>query len=78
MKGENYGVCRAELQSLTLSQRAQRTLADVAIPSEIIKLESTSRRGCSYGIEFACNQKRNVATALSSAGITVKKWNETV
>ncbi len=70
------GSCSAELQSMTMAQKAQKTLAAAAIPVEIIKLSSSSaRRGCSYGIEFSCNQKNNVVGVLTAAGLAVKKWN---
>lgn len=75
MNYNDNGICRAELQSMTVAQRAQRVLAAAAIPVEIIKLDSSRRKGCSYGIEFNCNQKNNVDTVLSSAGIGVKQWN---
>lgn len=71
----NYGGCQAELHSLTVAQKAQRALSAAAIPSDIIKTDSSSRRGCAYGIEFACNQKNNVAATLSAAGISVRRWN---
>ena len=75
MNYNDNGICQAELQSMTVAQKAQRVLAAAAIPAEIIKLDSSRRKGCSYGIEFACNPKINVNYALSSAGITVKQWN---
>ena len=69
-------VCSAELQSMTVAHKAQNALAAAAIPTEIIKIGSPSaRRGCAYGIEFACSQSNNVAAVLSGAGISVKKWN---
>lgn len=68
--------CTATLQSLTAAQKAQRALAAAAIRSSIVKIEGTSfTHGCSYGIEFPCNQQKNVARVLSGAGVTVKKWN---
>lgn len=72
------GNCRAELSSVTTALKAQRALSAAAIPSNVIKIESSSsRRGCAYGIEFACNQMNNVRTVLSGAGVAVKKWNST-
>ena len=68
--------CTATLQSLTAAQRAQRALSAAAIRSSIIKTEGTSfTHGCSYGIEFPCNQQRNVARVLEGAGVAVKRWN---
>ena len=68
--------CTATLQSLTAAQKAQKALASAAIRSSIIKTEGSSfTHGCSYGIEFPCNQQNNVARVLSGAGVAVKKWN---
>ena len=68
--------CTATLQSLTAAQKAQRALAAAAIRSSIIKIEGTSfTHGCSYGIEFSCNQQNNVARVLEGAGVAVKRWN---
>ncbi len=69
------GSCSAELQSMTVAQKAQNALAAAAIPVNIIKTESSARRGCTYGIEYACSQQNNIAAVLSAAGISVKKWN---
>ena len=68
--------CFAELGSMTLAMKAQSALAKAAIPSNVIKSESSSsRRGCVYGISFSCEQEKNVRTVLSAARITVKRWN---
>lgn len=67
--------CFAELGSVTMAMKAQKALAAAAIPSSVVKTESSSRRGCSYGIRFSCNQWSNVRTVLFGAGITVKEWN---
>lgn len=69
------GKCRVSLISMTQALKAQKILASEAIPCEIVKVGVTSRRGCSYGIEFNCNQKNNVKTVLSRAGISPEKWN---
>ena len=68
--------CTAELGSMTQAMKAQEALSRAAIPSAVIKIESSSRRGCVYGIAFSCEQKNNVRGVLSSARITVKKWTE--
>ncbi len=68
--------CSADLGSVTYAMKAQRVLGDAAIPSSVIKLESSSRnRGCTYGIRFSCQQKNNVRTVLEAARISVKQWN---
>lgn len=75
MKYNGYGVCRGELRSITLAQKAQKLLSSSAIPSEIIKLDSSQGHGCSFGIEISCSQKNNADRILSGAGVTVKQWN---
>lgn len=68
--------CSAELGSVTYAMKAQQALATAAIPSTVMKTESSSlRRGCSYGIRFSCNQEANVRAVLSAARISVKQWN---
>ena len=70
------GNCSAELVSETAAIRAQKLLSGLAIQSSIINVgQSSSRRGCAYGISFDCNQKANVERVLRNAGIGVKKWN---
>ena len=68
------GDCFAELGSMTGALKAQRALSAAAIPSFVEKIESSSRRGCSYGIRFSCNQHGNVRAVLSAARISVKRW----
>lgn len=75
MKNSN-GNCFAELGSVTYAMKAQKALAAAAIPSTVIKSESSSsRRGCTYGIQFSCRQEKNVQTVLAAAHIAVKQWN---
>ena len=76
MKNNVTGACRADLRTVTLSQRAQKILAASAIPSEVIRLEGTSGHGCSYGIELSCNQRANAEHILSASGIGIKQWNK--
>ena len=75
MNYNGHGVCRAELRSVTLAQKAQRSLSAAAIPTEVVKLEGARGRGCSFGIEIPCNQCTNAERILSASGITVKLWN---
>ncbi|MBQ9086496.1 MAG: DUF3343 domain-containing protein [Clostridia bacterium] len=73
---EKSGSCTAELGSMTHAMKAQRALANAAIPVTVYKSESSSsRRGCSYGIRYSCPQEKNVRTVLAGARITVKEWN---
>ena len=71
--------CSAAIGSMTQAQKAQRVLAEAAIPSMVIKWENSSRLlGCVYGVRFSCGQAKNVRTVLASARISVKQWNEGV
>lgn len=72
---EYDGGCIAEIGSLTGAMKAQKTLSAAAIPTSVVKTESSSRRGCVYGIRFSRNQLNNVRTVLSAARISVKRWD---
>ena len=68
--------CTATLASMTQAIKAQKVLAAAAIPASIVKTEpASSLQGCSYGVEFSCNQVKNVRKVLG--GMSVKKWNIT-
>lgn len=69
--------CFAELGSVTYAMKAQEALSAAAIPCRVIKQEAaSSRRGCTYGIGFSCQQKNNVRFVLDAAGISVRRWGE--
>lgn len=73
---QRYNSCSAVIGSLTNAQRAQKALAQAAIPSSVAKSETAvSQRGCVWSIYFACNQGENVRSVLSAAGINVRAWN---
>ena len=77
MKQGMRGECSAALGSVTQAMKAQKILAAAAIPSTVVKWEASSRlRGCVYGVEYSCQQQRNVETVLASARIAVKQWND--
>ena len=68
--------CYAEIGSVTYAMKAQAALGAAAIPSTVVKSESSSsRRGCVYGIRFSCQQENNVRTVLATARIPVRKWS---
>ncbi len=71
-----YRRCTAELGSISGAMRAQKALASSAIPSQVVKMDSSSRRGCAYGLSFSCEQSKNVRYVLETARISVKQWNE--
>ena len=74
---DNTEGCSAVIGSVTQAMSAQRALADAAIPTTVIKFESSGRgsRGCVYALSFSCSQGNNVRTVLSHKGIRVKQWN---
>ena len=74
-KRYEYRSCYAVMGTLTGAQKASRALANAAIPSSVVKIDSSSgTRGCVWGIGFACNQAENVRSVLSSSGINVRSW----
>ena len=66
---DSSGACTLEIGSVTQAMKAQELLSRYAIPSKIITTDSSSRRGCVYALSYACSQKNNVNTILSSAGL---------
>ncbi|MBO5416172.1 MAG: DUF3343 domain-containing protein [Clostridia bacterium] len=72
---ERHGGCSAEIGSVTQAMRVQDALASAAIPSKIIKSQSSSRHGCIYGVSFSCSQERNVRAILEASRIPVRHWN---
>lgn len=63
-------ICIASTPSLNISIKAQKVLAEAGIFSKIVSLEPTmTRRGCAYGLEFACADEQRVRAILRRAGI---------
>lgn len=71
-----FGGCQANIGSLTLALKAQKALGNAAIPSTVVKNDSSSKggRGCSYGLRFSCSQASNAERVFDSEGIRVKRW----
>ena len=71
-----FGGCQMDIGSLTLAMKAQKTLGNAAIPSTVVKTESSSKggRGCSYGLKLSCSQTENAKTVVAHEGIRVKRW----
>lgn len=68
--------CFAAIGSMTQAMKAQRALGEAAILSTVVKSESSSRRGCIYGLSFPCVQEANVRRIFASSGVKVKEWNK--
>ena len=74
---DNTEGCSVVIGSVTQAMSVQRTLADAAIPTAVIKHEAMGKgsKGCVYALSFSCSQSNNVRTVLSHKGIKVKQWN---
>ena len=74
---DNTEGCSVVIGTVTQAMSVQKILADAAIPTAVIKYESSSKgsRGCVYALSFSCSQSNNVRTVLSHKGIKVKQWN---
>ena len=72
-----YGkpACVAAMSSMTLAFKAEKTLAAIGIPCEIISLlPGVSRHGCAYGLLFPCETERQVRSVLRGARIPVSQY----
>ena len=72
---ESSNICSTEIGSVTQAIKAQELLAKYAIPTKIIKTES-SRRGCVYALTYACSQENNVNSLLANAKPTSRYRKE--
>ena len=73
---DTSGMCTLEVGSVTQAMKIQELLSRHAIPSKIIKTDSSSRRGCVYGLSYTCSQSNNVNTVLSTAKINLRSIRE--
>ena len=72
---KNRGECIAEIGSMTQAMRAQNALAEMAIPSTIVKTNSSkSNKGCAYGISLDCNQMENAENVFDRTKVRVRRW----
>ena len=72
---KNQGECIAEIGSMTQAMRAQNALAEMAIPSTIVKTNSSkSNKGCAYGISLDCNQMENAENDFDRTKVRVRRW----
>lgn len=67
--------CTAAIGSLTLAMKAHSVLSSAGIEGKIVKLDpSVTRRGCAYGIEYACENHKAVRSAFNTAKISVSTY----
>lgn len=69
-----YSKCGAAIGSMTQAIKAQKALAESAIPAEVQKSSSKLGRGCVYGVSFFCAQRENVENIFARYGIKVREW----
>ena len=71
----NYEECIAEIGSMTQAMRAQKVLSDFAIPSTVVKTNSSKgNKGCAYGLSILCEQKDNAENIFYKAKVKVRRW----
>lgn len=67
--------CLAIIGSMTQAMRAQRALANAAVRSEVIKVDSAlTGKGCAYAVSYSCLQADHVKMILKDAGIRVRGY----
>ncbi len=67
--------CVAAIGSMTLSIKAQRALLDAGVAARVIALSPReTKRGCAYGVSFACAADRVARAALQQSGIPVSQY----
>lgn len=67
--------CTAAVGSMTSALKGHKILSSASISSNIVKLNnSTSHRGCSYGLEFDCSQYYTVQFTLKANNINVSEY----
>ena len=76
---KNRGECIAEIGSMTQAMRAQNALAEMAIPSTIVKTNSSkSNKGCAYGLSLDCNQIENAENIFGRTKVRVRRWKNEI
>ena len=76
-ENERRHECRAVIGSVTQAMRAQSVLANAAVRSEVIKVDSEiTGKGCAYALLYSCLQVDNVKIILKRAGIRVRKYSD--
>lgn len=69
--------CTAAIGSLTLAMKGQKLLSEISITGTIVKLDSKkTRRGCAYGIEFPCQNIKEVRAKLNAARLPVSQYTD--
>ena len=62
-------MCIATMKSMTYAIKAQKALSNYYINSEIVKFDTKSTKGCSYGIKFDCINLYSAENALKNNSI---------
>ena len=69
------GYCVGAMGSMTMALKATRALAAHGIFAEVISLAANeTKRGCAFGVEFACADEARVRTALRASRMAVSQY----
>ena len=75
----NFYTCIAEICSMTSTMRAQSALSEAAIPTTIVKGNSSKNSsGCAYGLSFDCAHIENIKNILAKSGVKVRRWKDEI
>ncbi len=67
--------CRAALGPMSAAIRAERALLAADIFAQVVALEpGETKRGCAFGVEFACIDEARVRAVLRTSRITVSQY----
>lgn len=71
----NYEECVAEIGSMTQALKAQKALTEQAIPSTVVKTNSSKGGGgCAYGLSLNCAQRENAQNIFERSRVKVRRW----
>lgn len=67
--------CIAALGSMTAAIKAQHILLSLGYSADVVALSpEQTRRGCAYGVSFACKVEAEVRRALRAGGVSVSQY----
>lgn len=67
--------CVAATGTTTAAMKAARTLQAIGITAEVVSLlPEETRRGCAFGVSFACRDLGRARNALRNARIPVSEY----
>ena len=68
-------ICVGAIGSMTQALKGVRALQQSGLRAEVVALSAEeTKRGCAYGISFACEEMGQVRSALRQAQVTVTQY----